>query len=361
MVRALKRMVPFLALSFAAGGLTVSLAMGSGSSGGGGSAYDPYPGPSPWGPDDEQGASNLQTAERVLDAKKLIKKGKVYALGHEYSPETPAFPGNAGISMEAKPVQQLGRQRLFTELVHGEIPQTGTQFDALGHAGILPPGGSAPDDVLFYNRFTGAETITPEGLARLGVENVKPIVTRGVLLDVKRYANHGQSFAAGQEITLPMVLQTLQAQAMSEHDIGPGDVVLIVTGWEERFSLGTDGYYLTPELGMAEPGIGLQVARWLAAKGVACVGADNWGLEVYPPPGPPPAPGLELPVHHHLLVKSGVYMHESMRLSELAADLAAAHQAWWWNGLRSYEFFYTYAPVPLRGASGSPGIPLAIR
>jgi kynurenine formamidase len=303
--------------------------------------YDPLPVPSPYGPEDEAGASNTQTAERVREAVKLVKTGKVYRLGHVYEPGMPAFPGDDGWFMEKRPVQEVGLQRVNTETFHGEMVQLGTQFDALGHFGVLPVGATSPDDVLYYNQWTGAQVVGPEGLTRLGVETVKPFVTRGVLLDVKRYANGGRTMAPGQEAS-----------------IRKGDVVLIVTGWEEKWPLGTFGYYLTEGLGLAEPGLGLAGAQWLTAKGVACVGADNWGLDVSPPK-PAPAPGVLFPVHHHLLVKSGVFMQESMVLSELAADLAADFQAS--PNAKAYEFLYIFNPVPIKGASGSLGVPLAIR
>src|SRR5262245_45826347 len=193
-------------------------------------SYDPLPPPSPYGPDDEAGASNTQTAEQVRDAVKLVKTGKVYRLGHVYEANMPAFPGNDGWHMAPLPVQAVGGHRVNTETFEGEIVQLGTQFDALGHFGYLPPGGSDPDGVLYYNQLTGAEVVGPDGLDRLGVEKVKPFVTRGVLLDVKRYANGGQTLAVGQEITVAMLEQTADAEKV---DIREGDVVLIVTGWEE--------------------------------------------------------------------------------------------------------------------------------
>ena len=48
-----------------------------------------------------------------------------------------------------------------------------------------------------------------------------------------------------------------------------------------------------------------------------------------------------------------------MVLSELAADLAADFQAS--PGSKTYELLYVFNPVPIRGASGSLGVPLAIR
>jgi kynurenine formamidase len=317
--------------------------------------YDPLPGPSPWGPDDEAGASNLITAERIRDAVKLVKTGKVYRLGHEYEADMPVFPGDEGWHMSPRPVQVIGGQRINTETFHGEIVQLGTQFDALGHFGFLPEGASDPDGVLYYNQFTGAEVIGSDGLlARLGVEKVKPLITRGVLLDLKRYATGGKTLEAGQEVTVAMLRKTAAAEKVN---IRKGDVVLIVTGWEERWSLGTNGYYLTNgDLG--EPGLGLPAAQWLTDRGVVCVGADNWGLDVAPPQ-PPPAPGVLFPVHHHHQAKSGVYMQESMKLSELARDLAADFRKS--PSPNVYEFLYVFNPVPIKGASGSLGAPIAIR
>ena len=104
--------------------------------------------------------------------------------------------------------------------------------------------------------------------------------------------------------------------------------------------------------------LGLAGAKWLADHKVVCVGADNWGLDVAPPL-PPPAPGVLFPVHHHLLVKSGIYMQESMMLSELAADLAADFRKS--RSPNVYEFLYVFNPVPIKGASGSLGAPIAIR
>ncbi|MFT3764126.1 MAG: cyclase family protein [Minicystis sp.] len=238
--------------------------------------YDPQPGPSPWGPDDEAGASNTQTPEKVLDAKQLIKSGKVYSLGWPYDTETLKFPSAHALTFTADTYLPNGRNFAFSENICGSFGQVGTQFDALGHFGILPPGSNNPQDTLFYNQFTGAETVTPNGLLHLGVEHVKPLVTRGVLLDIKRYANGGQAMAPGQAVTMDMVRTTLAGQRMKESDIKVGDVVLVYTGWEEKYPLGQNAYYF-PTGSLSEPGINLEVAIWLADKGVASVGIRRLG------------------------------------------------------------------------------------
>lgn len=324
-------------------------------------AYDPEPPVSRWGRGDEAGSSNTQTPAKVLQAVKLIKKGKKYPLGHVYEPTMPLFPGNTH-ALELKTPVSIARQTGNFDFYHGDIGQNGTQFDALGHFGLQPEGDPDFADAFFYNRFRGSEIFSPTGLVHLGVEKIKPFFTRGILLDVMRYANGGATLAPGQEITLEMVRATLAAQGMTEAQITEGDVVLFVTGWEEKWGQGTLAYYAgAPGIPGATPGIGLEVARWLAAKKVACVGADNWGVEVVPNLNSPP--GIPFPVHNELLVRNGIPHQESMSLAALAADLAgelaatrSADEA-----RRVYTFAYIYTPVPLKGATGSPGAPLAVR
>ena len=45
--------------------------------------------PSKWGADDQAGASNHITPQKVLDTVKWIKDGKIYKLGHNYDSTMP--------------------------------------------------------------------------------------------------------------------------------------------------------------------------------------------------------------------------------------------------------------------------------
>ena len=74
------------------------------------------------------------------------------------------------------------------------------------------------------------------------------------------------------------------------------------------------------------------------------VGSDAWGVEVVPNPNP----SLTFPVHQLLLTRNGIYIHENLVTEELARD-------------NVYEFAFFYAPLRLKGATGSPGNPIAIR
>ena len=74
------------------------------------------------------------------------------------------------------------------------------------------------------------------------------------------------------------------------------------------------------------------------------VGADNWGFEVHPPPNP----NRPIEVHQWMITKSGIYVVENLNLEELAA-----------GGV--HEFAFMFAPLRLKGATGSPGNPIAVR
>lgn len=348
-------------------------------------SYDPAPGPSPWGPADDAGASNTQTPAKVYEALLRISTGRSFRLAHELERGMPTFPGaSPPFALERLPPMQLSQQVTNAEQLPYAFPigQLGTQVDALNHFGHFPHAGASFDEAVFYNQVTGAELLAGAGpedaYARLGVDQLKPYFTRGILVDVARHANGGQALAAGQEVSAAMLVDTLAAQGLALGDIRTGDVVVVRTGHGEKWHLGTGGvdadgvfhpgYYLdvVPGIGptFAAPGIGLEVAVLLTGRGVAAVGADAPFVEVQPNFVVPD--GVPFPVHNHLLAKSGVPLIESMHLDD-AADFAAerAEQiaplpAVVRKLLNPYVFAFSMDPIPVVGASGSTVAPKAI-
>jgi hypothetical protein len=65
-----------------------------------------------------------------------------------------------------------------------------------------------------------------------------------------------------------------------------------------------------------DPGIGMEVARWLAAGGVGVTGADTWPVEV----NPNPDPDCAFCVHAFLQPRHGIVNQENLTLSALAAQ-----------------------------------------
>ena len=296
--------------------------------------------PSPWGADDEAGASNHITPAKVLSAVSLINTGRVYELGRVYEQGMPLFGTRIyKLTIPGSPTggPLAANQLIFhDEMVSSEIGQVGTQFDGLGHIGRLQ-GGNAnnKNQMHYYNGFTEGEIASAEGLVKLGIEKIKPIITRGLLIDI---ANLKGDMNAGDEITLSDVNEALSAQGILDTDIQPGDAVLFRTNWGRHWITDNDTY------NSGAPGIGLEVADWLVSKDVALVGADTWPVEVVPNPDP----SLAFPVHQALLTDNGIFIHENLDLEELSSNSV-------------YQFAYIFVRVPFKGATGSPGSPIAIQ
>jgi len=283
--------------------------------------------PSRWGANDQRGAANRITPAKILEAKTLITRGTVYQVGRVYEAGMPMF-GTRHYSLripQAFKIPGSNQPIYHDELVSGELGQIGTQFDGLGHLGIGD---------LFYNGNNRADFAQPEGLTKLGIENVGPLFTRGVLIDVARYKGVSQ-LEPTYEITAADLRGALQRQNL---EIRAADVVLIHTGWGALWMKDNAKY------GQTSPGIGVEAAQFLADEEVTVVGADNWGVEVNPNPNP----SLGAPVHQLLLARNGIYLHENLNTADLARDSV-------------YEFAYVFVPLPLKGATGSPGNPIAIR
>jgi kynurenine formamidase len=289
--------------------------------------------PSPWGADDERGASNRITPERVLAAARLIREGKIYSLGRTYEPGMPSS-GNRHFSLTIPGVPTGGpfgeNQLVYNdELFSGEIGQVGTQFDGLGHVGTRIDG----EDV-FYNGFELSEFGDAYGLKRLGVENAGPFFTRGVLLDVAAYKGV-ERLEGGYVITVEDIEGTLAREGI---EIREGDVVLFRTGHGKLWMKDNETY------AASNPGPGATAIRWLVEKKIVMTGADTGNVEAVP--GENPNRAFE--GHQWLMNRNGIYNFENLDLEELASD-------------QVYEFAFVFAPLKLKGATGSPGNPIAVR
>ena len=286
--------------------------------------------PSRYGKDDQAGRSNLMTPERAKAAMKYIKQGKVVSLARTYSAKMPLFGhrvfavrGTGGLAGGP-----LGENNVtwMDDTLTAEIGQVGTQFDGLGHIGIGDK---------FYNGVTTKDLFGSTGMKKLGIEQVRPFFTKGVLIDMVAYK--GKPMDGGQEISVADMEGALKKQGMSAASIGEGDVVMFHTGWVRYWIKDNKTY------NGAVPGIGIEAGRWLAKKGVVIVGSDTWPVEVVPNPNPK----MAFPVHQILLARNGVFIHENAATERLAAA-------------KVYEFAYIFNPLAVEGGTGSPGNALAV-
>lgn len=304
--------------------------------------------PSPHGAADQAGASNWITAEKILAALQIPQTGETFELGHPYEASMPAFGDRPYyLNITPPPMPPTGAGRFATsEYFTGYIGQMGTQFDGLAHQGRNVRMADGTWESVFYNGFTANELFGENrgrgGTEALGVEQMKPFITRGILIDVAGFKGV-EYLPAGYEVTMDDVRGALERQGMSVDSIERGDAVLFNYGWAVNWtnpSKYNDSYVGTGD-NEGSPGIYADVARWLVSREVSLVGADSCCVEVRPRPG-------DDNVHLILMLSTGVALLENMDLRELAAADA-------------YEFLFLTLPERIKGATGSPARPIAIR
>jgi kynurenine formamidase len=288
-----------------------------------------------WGAEDQRGTVNYITPQKMVEAGKLIRTGKVFDLGIPFDSEGPQ-PGGGRIN-PVHLMSQTGDRQMFPggfryadDYIFMPL-QGASQWDALSHVYY--------DDQL-YNGFPSND-VTVVGAFKCGIEHqAKGIAGRGVLLDLARLKGVDW-MEKGYAITPDDLDAALAAQGVA---IGSGDILVFRTGWRKKFLVEK-----SPTSFMdGEPGLGQGCCEWLHAREIAAVCSDNWAIEVLPGENP----DATFNVHMVLIRDMGMTLGEILDLEELAADCAA-------DGV--YEFFFCAPPLKVTGGVGSPINPLAIK
>jgi kynurenine formamidase len=296
-----------------------------------------------WGEEDEKGALNFITPERVLTATALPRRGQVISCGLDFDHKGP----QSGAGGRHNPIHFMlatgsdalagaqdaipGGFRYADDAVTMPL-QCGTQWDALSHVFY--------DGKMYNDR--DIALVTSRGARKNGIEAAKNgVVGRGVLLDVPRHRGElwlEDGFAIGPEI----LDACAEAQGVT---IESGDVVLVRTGMMTRcLSEGSwEGY-----CGGPAPGLSVHCAAWLYDREIAAVCTDTWGIEVLPNE----TEDCFQPLHMISLRNTGVLFGEIFHLDALAEACAED---------QGYAFLFAAPPLPITGAVGSPINPLAIR
>ena len=286
--------------------------------------------PSRYGAEDTLGAINLLSPDKVLEAAKLITTGKTYALGIETGPETPAFGTRSShvVAVQGEPAAggTLGKNKAtyLDDIIYSWVG-VGTQIDGLGHLGI---------DHRYYNGTHATEFFSSSGITKFSIDQLPPIVGRGVLLNIAALKKR-KMLKGGYVITQADLEAAQERQGVQLRE---GDIAITHTGWAPMAQKDPAKFLET------EPGIGAEAAEYLAQKGVVAVGSDGWALEVLPGEDPE----ITFPVHQILLAKHGVYILESIRTDELAADEVS-------------EFLFVLGAARFKGAVQAVINPIAIR
>ena len=296
--------------------------------------------PSRYGPDDILGAMNLVTPESILAAVGLIKKGVVYDLSHNLDQDMPipgfhgSFFANTQFTLENGAEwhdKYLGLMKNGYSAQNLRIAMSdhsGTHIDQLNHVGIRQENGQ----YLIYNGTPNRDVIDTFGTRKLGIENLPPLITRGVLIDVAGFKGV-ENLEAGYAIQPGELDKALAAQGV---DVRKGDTVLVHTGWGRFWNDAAKTL-------SGEPGLGKACAKWAVEHDIVCWGCDQFGTD----PIPFEFEGEALPMHLEMLTKAGIRLMENIRMTEIVEK-------------KIYEFCLFAAPLKIKGGTGSPIRLLAI-
>lgn len=167
-----------------------------------------------------------------------------------------------------------------------------------------------------------------EGVSVQSVHEMSPVYGPGHLVDA--------TVALGRDLTPEdgVGADLFESWFADRQRPEPGSIVLVRTGWDRHWH--DNARFLGTQTGA--PGVDPSGAAWLTDHGIVASGTDTVAYEKQPAP--------TLPVHCHLLVEHGVPIMEAMNLAPIAD-----------RGV--WEFFFTAAPLPIQGGTGSPIRPLA--
>jgi kynurenine formamidase len=280
--------------------------------------------PSPFGPDDQIGATNRITPAVTKAAAAEIQTGAVVPMAYDLVDGVPLFGTRFTKTMLTTfalvPGAEYGKNKLsYMEDTYLSQSHVGTHIDGMGHIGIQD---------CYYNQTPMGKFVTQNGLKKLGLENLKSFATRGVVLDMVKVfqeANKLKTNAAcrtpcldGGTVITPADIQA--ALKMYDVTLREGDAVFIHTGWGDLFK---QFPAQNANYNKSEAGIGKAAAQWLADQKVVLVGADTWAVEVIPSEDAQEA----FPVHALLLTDNGIHIIENVRTDLIAAEAASSKRA----------------------------------
>ena len=279
---------------------------------------------SPFGPDDQVGATNRITPAVTKAAAAEIQTGEKIPLANVLVDGVPLFGTRFTKSIltavSLVPGAEYGKNKLtYMEDTWLSQSHVGTHIDGMGHIGIQD---------CYYNQTPMGKYVTQNGIKKLGLENLKSFATRGVIIDAVRVFKEAGKLkknpnCKGDCLDGGTVISAADLQAglkMYNVTLREGDAVFVHTGWEDLF---LQFPAMNAVYNGSEPGIGKDAAMWLASQKVVLVGSDNFAVEVIPSENVEEA----FPVHAILLPNNGIHIIENVRTDLIAAEAAKTGRA----------------------------------
>jgi kynurenine formamidase len=294
-----------------------------------------------FGDDDEVGCVNFLTAEGIVEAARLVRKGKVFRLDTPINYASPPLFDREPAQHTKKSFESLGLLG-YDDVLDSYNTQEGSQWDGLGHVGNLAAKA-------FYNGTTNDEI---KRTHKLGIHNwAGRFVGRGVLIDAFRY-RHESGRPVNPLQDEKYSLADLKAALDAQHTaVKPGGILLVRTGWMGAYLAASadEKRTMAPINKLKSCGIDAsrEMVAWLWDNRVAAIGTDCPAVEPWPWDFRDPGA-----LHYRSLSLLGLPLGEQFVLDPLASDCADD---------KRYEFMLVSVPLHLVGGIASPPNAVAIK
>ncbi len=258
-----------------------------------------------------------------------IGRAKIYDLGQPYWSGMPVHPADPPFQFYLYRYHEHTK-KLFETLAPGfsdsiglmvTSMHSGTHFDTPIH--MARNLKSLGQDLTKYEQDKGYVGLPAE---LKSVDQVPPLVKKGVLLDVAAYKGL-EILPERYEITPKDIEETEKSERVR---VEKGDCVLIRTGYSRFFTTDSDAYL------HKFAGLGADATKLLAERKPSIVGFDNLAAGVPKP----------FEIHNILLSDNGIFMMKSLSLEELAKD-------------QRYTSVVIVLPLKIRGGEASLVRPVA--
>src|SRR5215467_1407036 len=273
-----------------------------------------------FGNNDEFGCLNFLTPQGIVDAAKLVKKGKVFRL------DTPI---------------NYAKPPLFNRNPARHTILSFEQYGLLGH----------DDSIDNYNSVTDDQIKDGPG-GRLSIHKwADRFVGRGLLIDACKYLGAKKRAVVPLSAGVYKLKDLQDALKAQGTKVKPGSILLVRTGWLGAYLKASDQEKkeMAPLEALKSCGIEPTSAmvEWLWDNRFAAIGTDCPAVEPWPWDFRD-----EGALHYRTLSLLGLPLGEQFVLDDLAADCAKD---------KRYEFLLVSVPMNLEGGIASPPNAVAIK
>src|SRR4029077_11248599 len=194
---------------------------------------------SPFGPDDQVGATNRITPAVTKAAAAEIQTGAVVSMAYNLVDGVPLFgtrfTKTVLTAVALVPGAEFGKNKLsYMEDTYLSQSHVGTHIDGMGHIGVQD---------CYCNQTPIVKYVTQNYLKRLGLENLKTFATRGVIIDAVKVFQAAGKLKTNAACKNPCldggtVITEADLQAglkMYNVTLREADAVFINTGWGDLF------------------------------------------------------------------------------------------------------------------------------